>query len=117
MCGVLFYTHIHLSLLCVQIETHVEGQRVRYFQDDDRMGLKEMVRREKMSTAQDQNALYSRMAAKVRSEKQNLLQHSSVIKCVTTAEMLSAVSSDAQQHVDNSNKTLIYRQSTLFSYP
>ncbi|XP_041796321.1 CWF19-like protein 2 [Chelmon rostratus] len=47
------------------IETHVDGQRVRYFQDDDNMGLKEMVRREKMSSAQDQNALYSRMAAKM----------------------------------------------------
>ncbi|XP_057695710.1 CWF19-like protein 2 [Corythoichthys intestinalis] len=47
------------------IETHVDGQRVRYFQDDDSVGLKEMVRREKMSSAQDQNALYSRMAAKV----------------------------------------------------
>ncbi|TNN01926.1 hypothetical protein fugu_011308 [Takifugu bimaculatus] len=48
-----------------QIETHVEGQRVRYFQDDDQVGLKEMVRREKMSSSQDQNALYSRMAAKM----------------------------------------------------
>lgn len=47
------------------IETHVDGERVRYFQDDDHMGLKEMVRREKMSSAQDQNALYSRMAAKM----------------------------------------------------
>ncbi|KAM9801435.1 CWF19-like protein 2 [Neosynchiropus ocellatus] len=48
-----------------KIETHVDGERVRYFQDDDSMGLQEMVRREKMSTAQDQNALYSRMAAKM----------------------------------------------------
>ncbi|XP_070685094.1 CWF19-like protein 2 [Pempheris klunzingeri] len=47
------------------IETHVDGQRMRYFQDDDNVGLKEMVRREKMSSAQDQNALYSRMAAKM----------------------------------------------------
>uniref|UniRef100_A0A3Q3G0T0 CWF19-like protein 2 n=1 Tax=Labrus bergylta TaxID=56723 RepID=A0A3Q3G0T0_9LABR len=47
------------------IETHVDGERVRYFQDDDNVGLKEMVRREKMSTAQDQNALYSRMASKM----------------------------------------------------
>uniref|UniRef100_A0A665UFH3 CWF19-like protein 2 n=1 Tax=Echeneis naucrates TaxID=173247 RepID=A0A665UFH3_ECHNA len=47
------------------IETHVDGQRVRYFQDDDNLGLQEMVRREKMSSAQDQNALYSRMAAKM----------------------------------------------------
>ncbi|XP_061775241.1 CWF19-like protein 2 isoform X2 [Nerophis ophidion] len=47
------------------IETHVDGERVRYFQDDDSVGLQEMVRREKMSSAQDQNALYSRMAAKM----------------------------------------------------
>uniref|UniRef100_A0A7N6F8H8 CWF19-like protein 2 n=1 Tax=Anabas testudineus TaxID=64144 RepID=A0A7N6F8H8_ANATE len=47
------------------IETHVDGERVRYFQDDDNVGLQEMVRREKMSSAQDQNALYSRMAAKM----------------------------------------------------
>lgn len=51
------------------METHVDGERVRYFQDDDNVGLKEMVRREKMSSAQDQNALYSRMAAKVREKK------------------------------------------------
>ncbi|XP_056139569.1 CWF19-like protein 2 [Lampris incognitus] len=47
------------------IETHVDGNRVRYFQDDDNVGLQEMVRREKMSSAQDQNALYSRMAARM----------------------------------------------------
>ncbi|XP_076002698.1 CWF19-like protein 2 isoform X2 [Genypterus blacodes] len=47
-----------------EIETHVEGQRVRYFQNDD-VGLQELVRREKMSLAQDQNALYSRMATKM----------------------------------------------------
>lgn len=38
---------------------------MRYFEDDDGMDLREMVRREKMSSAEDQNALYSRMAAKV----------------------------------------------------
>ncbi|XP_037533944.1 CWF19-like protein 2 [Nematolebias whitei] len=47
------------------IETHVDGQRVRYFQNDDNVGLQEMVRREKMSSAQDQNSLYSRMASKM----------------------------------------------------
>ncbi|XP_061074056.1 CWF19-like protein 2 isoform X2 [Conger conger] len=47
------------------VETHRDGERVRYFQDDDRTDLQEMVRREKMSTSQDQNALYSRMAAKM----------------------------------------------------
>ncbi|XP_057206615.1 CWF19-like protein 2 isoform X2 [Triplophysa rosa] len=47
------------------IETHQDGERVRYFEDDDGVDLREMVRREKMSTAEDQNALYSRMAAKM----------------------------------------------------
>ncbi|KAA0702386.1 CWF19-like protein 2 [Triplophysa tibetana] len=47
------------------IETHQDGERVRYFDDDDGVDLREMVRREKMSTAEDQNALYSRMAGKV----------------------------------------------------
>ncbi|XP_077063235.1 CWF19-like protein 2 [Siphateles boraxobius] len=47
------------------VETHQDGERVRYFEDDDGMDLREMVRREKMSSAEDQNALYSRMAAKM----------------------------------------------------
>ncbi|RVE64670.1 hypothetical protein OJAV_G00127990 [Oryzias javanicus] len=47
------------------IETHAGGERVRYFQDDDKVDLQEMVRREKMSSAMDQNALYSRMASKM----------------------------------------------------
>ncbi|KAJ7995290.1 hypothetical protein DPEC_G00243000 [Dallia pectoralis] len=47
------------------IETHRDGERVRYFQDDDNVGLQEMVRREKMSTAEDQNSLYARMAGKM----------------------------------------------------
>uniref|UniRef100_A0A3P8ZY04 CWF19-like protein 2 n=1 Tax=Esox lucius TaxID=8010 RepID=A0A3P8ZY04_ESOLU len=47
------------------IETHRDGERVRYFQDDDGVDLKEMVRREKMSTAEDQNSLYARMAGKM----------------------------------------------------
>ncbi|NP_001028924.2 CWF19-like protein 2 [Danio rerio] len=47
------------------IETHQDGERVRYFDDDDGVDLREMVRREKMSSAEDQNALYSRMAAKM----------------------------------------------------
>ncbi|XP_048016925.1 CWF19-like protein 2 [Megalobrama amblycephala] len=47
------------------IETHQDGERVRYFENDDGMDLREMVRREKMSSAEDQNALYSRMAAKM----------------------------------------------------
>ncbi|MBN3313902.1 C19L2 protein, partial [Atractosteus spatula] len=47
------------------VETHRDGERVRYFQDDDNIDLQEMVKREKMGTAEDQNALYSRMASKL----------------------------------------------------
>ncbi|XP_043928539.1 CWF19-like protein 2 isoform X2 [Protopterus annectens] len=46
------------------IETHVGKERVRYFQDDDDISLKDMVKREKMGTAEDQNALFTRMASK-----------------------------------------------------
>uniref|UniRef100_A0A8C9U7S6 CWF19-like protein 2 n=1 Tax=Scleropages formosus TaxID=113540 RepID=A0A8C9U7S6_SCLFO len=46
------------------VRTHRDGERMRYFADDDSVDLREMVRREKMSSSVDQNALYSRMAAK-----------------------------------------------------
>ena len=42
-----------------------EGKRERYFADDDRYDLKEMVRREKMHTAEDQNAMMARLSSKV----------------------------------------------------
>ena len=38
-----------------------DGQRLRYFADDDRYDLKEMFHREKMSTAEDQSAMMSRL--------------------------------------------------------
>ena len=51
------------------METHgKEGTRERYFADDDRYDLKEMVRREKMSTADDQEAMMARLASKVTIE-------------------------------------------------
>merc|ERR1719167_2121728 len=46
------------------METHKDGHRVRYFGDDDRYDLQQMYEREKMNTAEDQNALLSNMAAK-----------------------------------------------------
>ena len=45
-------------------QTHSEGQRVRYFADDDRYDLKQMFHREKTSTAEDQNLMMSRLAGK-----------------------------------------------------
>ncbi|XP_054020478.1 CWF19-like protein 2 [Dryobates pubescens] len=47
------------------IPTHIDKERVRYFQDDDSMDLKDLVRNEKMRTAEDQNSLFMRMASKL----------------------------------------------------
>ncbi|XP_044297759.1 CWF19-like protein 2 [Varanus komodoensis] len=46
------------------ITTHVDKERVRYFQDDDNLSLKDLVKNEKMRTAEDQNKLFMRMASK-----------------------------------------------------
>ncbi|XP_031549332.1 CWF19-like protein 2 isoform X2 [Actinia tenebrosa] len=49
----------------IKAATHDEsGQRERYFADDDRYDLKEMVRREKMNTAEDYDSMFSRLASK-----------------------------------------------------
>ena len=37
-----------------QVETHKDGQRVRYFGDDDKYDLQQMYEREKMNAAEDQ---------------------------------------------------------------
>ena len=51
-----------------QVGTHAQsGQRERYFADDDRYDLKELVRREKMSTAEDQEAMMARLSSRVSS--------------------------------------------------
>jgi hypothetical protein len=43
------------------VSTHSgDRQRERYFADDDRFDLKTMFEREKLSTAEDQNAMLSR---------------------------------------------------------
>ncbi|KAL2311068.1 hypothetical protein Nmel_002755 [Mimus melanotis] len=48
-----------------EMPTHVDKERVRYFQDDDSMNLKDLVKNEKMRTAEDQNSLFMRMASKL----------------------------------------------------
>ncbi|NXA49252.1 C19L2 protein, partial [Nothocercus julius] len=47
------------------VPTHIDKERVRYFQDDDHMSLKDLVKNEKMRTAEDQNALFMRMTSKL----------------------------------------------------
>ncbi|KAJ1113610.1 hypothetical protein NDU88_001852 [Pleurodeles waltl] len=46
------------------VETHEGKERVRYFKDDDNQSLQDLVRKEKMGTAEDQNKLFMRMASK-----------------------------------------------------
>ena len=53
-----------------KVETHVKGERQRYFADDDRFDLKQMYEREKMSTSEDQNSMLSRLAGRA-DEKTN----------------------------------------------
>ncbi|KAM6341744.1 CWF19-like protein 2 [Podargus strigoides] len=47
------------------VPTHIDKERVRYFQDDDSMNLNDLVKNEKMRTAEDQNSLFMRMASKL----------------------------------------------------
>ncbi|XP_049679500.1 CWF19-like protein 2 isoform X2 [Accipiter gentilis] len=47
------------------VPTHIDKERVRYFQDDDSMNLKDLVKNEKMRTAEDQNSLFMRMVSKL----------------------------------------------------
>nr|XP_012418050.1 PREDICTED: CWF19-like protein 2 [Odobenus rosmarus divergens] len=44
--------------------THEEKERVRYFHDDDNLSLNDLVRNEKMGTAENQSKLFMRMASK-----------------------------------------------------
>nr|XP_060463720.1 CWF19-like protein 2 [Panthera onca] len=44
--------------------THEEKERVRYFHDDDNLSLSDLVKNEKMGTAENQNKLFMRMASK-----------------------------------------------------
>ena len=48
-----------------KVATHdKDGKRARYFADDDRHDLKSLFEREKLSTAEDQNGMMSRLAGR-----------------------------------------------------
>lgn len=67
-----FHTVFFIRLVLIfkmfffQVATHVDKERVKYFQDDDNLSLKDLVKNEKTRTAEDQNLLFMRMASKVR---------------------------------------------------
>jgi diadenosine tetraphosphate (Ap4A) HIT family hydrolase len=48
-----------------KVETHHDGQRIRYFADDDKHSLQQMFENEKFNTVQDQNSEFIKMASKV----------------------------------------------------
>jgi len=52
-----------------KVETHKDGERVRYFGDDDKYDLKQMFEREKMDTAEDHHQMMARLGSKA--EKTN----------------------------------------------
>jgi len=52
-----------------KVETHKDGERVRYFGDDDKYNLQQMFEREKMDTAEDHHEMMSRLGSKA--EKTN----------------------------------------------
>ncbi|XP_036601635.1 CWF19-like protein 2 [Trichosurus vulpecula] len=47
------------------VTTHIDKERVRYFHDDDDLSLKDLVKNEKMGTAEDQNRAFMKMASKL----------------------------------------------------
>lgn len=48
-----------------KIETHVGGDRIRYFADDDKYNLKQMFENEKFSSVEDQNRQFMHLAGKI----------------------------------------------------
>jgi hypothetical protein len=57
-----------------QVETHgKEGERQRYFDDDDHHDLKTLVEMEKLGTAEDQNSMFARLAGRVSTGMGQLL--------------------------------------------
>ncbi|XP_070240386.1 CWF19-like protein 2 isoform X1 [Bos mutus] len=46
------------------VSTHEEKERVRYFHDDDNLSLNDLVKNEKMGTAESHNKLFMRMTSK-----------------------------------------------------
>lgn len=48
------------------VETHKDGQRVRYFADDDKYSLKQMFETEKYNSAENQNSEFIKMAGRIR---------------------------------------------------
>ncbi|EDW82274.1 uncharacterized protein Dwil_GK25711 [Drosophila willistoni] len=55
-----------------KMDTHVDGQRVRYFADDDRYDIKQMFEREKHSTAAESNLEYANMLSKHKNPNDDL---------------------------------------------
>ena len=76
----------------LKLNTHDrDGQRERYFADDDRHDLKALVEREKKTSAQDQNSLFSRLAGKVNSTRIILdAIYISWLFCLNSIDLLNA---------------------------
>lgn len=49
-----------------KMPTHQDGERMRYFADDDKYSLKEMFENEKFNTIEDQNSEFAKMVSKTK---------------------------------------------------
>lgn len=49
-----------------KVQTHQDGERMRYFADDDKYSLKQMFENEKYNTIDDQNSQFMKAASKLR---------------------------------------------------
>ncbi|XP_054727169.1 CWF19-like protein 2 homolog [Anastrepha obliqua] len=55
-----------------RLETHADGERMRYFPDDDKYDIKQMFEREKYTSASDANLEFAKIAGKHKNPNDNL---------------------------------------------
>ncbi|XP_004520434.1 CWF19-like protein 2 homolog [Ceratitis capitata] len=55
-----------------RLETHVDGERMRYFPDDDKYNIKQMFEREKYTSASDANLEFAKIAGKHKNPNDDL---------------------------------------------
>ncbi|XP_071056657.1 CWF19-like protein 2 homolog [Onthophagus taurus] len=84
-----------------RVETHKDGERIKYFPDDDKYSLQQMFENEKYSTVQDQNKEFINMASKIKNQdmdeifedkirqKDNLSDKKTIDKAIQQHQMTS----------------------------
>lgn len=55
-----------------KVSTHIDGERLRFFADDDKYSLKQMFEAEKMTTSAESDSQFMKVAAKLRNKNDDL---------------------------------------------